>query len=224
MYQFKRKKHWSTKNIIWAQPKSAAHLLCSFQSPSQTCLHLIQSKQDYTQGQQMNLQEEKKLTKQAERMRIFYARTGLNVNDVCWLFAFVQKQLWVADLWPSVSAIIPPATLNRVFKRSLINLYLKKVQMSCDVGCCACANSDKANKTTVGPQMLTARMRKRMQTLPVLRRPTAVGNSGEYRLIITIKQPDTGARSRLLGLEAPPGLERGWLEEFQMEIWVFFQL
>lgn len=62
----------------------------------------------------------------------------------------------------------------------------------------------KQIKHRVDPQM-----RKRLQPLPVLRRPTAVSNSGEYRVIIIIKQPDSGASSRLLGLEAPPGLERG---------------
>lgn len=65
----------------------------------------------------MDLQEERKLTKQAERMRIFNGRTGLNVNDASWLFASVQRQLRVAALWPSVCAITPPAKLNPVFKR-----------------------------------------------------------------------------------------------------------
>lgn len=116
----------------------------------------------------------------------------------------------MAGLWPSVCAITPPAKLNG----PLINFFLKKVQRSCDVGFCACANNEKANKHQAGTQML----RGRTQPPPILQRPTAVGNSGEYRLIISIKQPDGGIRSRLPGLEAPPGLEHPWLGEFKMEI------
>lgn len=59
-------------------------------------------------------------------------------------------------------------------------------------------------KPQLGPQMLK-------RALPVLQRPTAVDSAGEYRVIITRKQPDAGACSR----KHLPVLECGGLEEFK---------
>lgn len=66
-----------------------------------------------------------------------------------------------------------------------------------------------------------ARMSKHIQPLPVLQRPTAVDNAGEYRVIITRKQPDAGPCGRLSGQETPPWAEVWMAGGALMEMTVF---
>lgn len=156
MNHFKRKKHRSIINL-WAQAKSVANSLRTLQSPSQTRL-VCTSANKITHSQQMNLQEERKWTRQAGRMRIFYTRTGLEVNDVCWLFAFV----WVADLWLLSLSNYPSCQTKSRFqtipRRPLFKEGSDESRDSVPV-----ATRTKQIKHRVGPQMLTAQLRKRMQ-------------------------------------------------------------
>lgn len=109
-----------------------------------TSLHLIQYKQDYTQPTNESAGGEK--INQTSRENKDLLHHNRIKHEWCVLTVCICAEAAVGGWFvASVSPIIPPAKLNRVFKWSLIKLYLKKVQTSCDVG--FCTNNDKANKT-----------------------------------------------------------------------------
>lgn len=177
------------KTLKYYKHLSTAQVRSSFTSfltvtITNTSLHLIQRKQDYTQLTNKSAGGKKINQRSKENEDLLHQKRIK--GEWCVLTICICAEAAAGGWFVSLSL---SAKLNHVCK-SLINLYLKKVQMRCDAGFCACTNNDKANNR---PQMLSANVTTHA-ALPILPSPTAVGNSGEYRLIIT-RQQAAGAGS-----------------------------